>query len=105
MAQFDVYRNPNVAQRVVFPYVVQLQNDFFDALPTRWMLPLQRARISGEAFPRRLTTTIRIDGELLFMAAHLTAPLLGKTLRQPVANLSDQRMALQDAIDAIQSGV
>ena len=105
MAQFDVYLNPNAVQREVFPFVVQMQNDFFDALPTRWVLPLQRARIPVGAFPRRLTATITVDGERLFMAAHLSAPLLAKVLRQAVSNLSDQRSILQDAIDALQSGV
>ena len=105
MAQFDVYDNPNVAQRAVFPFVVQLQHDFFDALPTRWMLPLQRARIPANTFPRRLTACVMVDGETLFMAAHLSAPLLTKALRKPVASLLNQRSVLQDAIDALQSGV
>lgn len=105
MAQFDVYRNPNVVQREVFPFVVQMQNDFFDALPTRWVLPLQRARIPFGAFPRRLTATIMVEGEPLFMAAHLSAPLLTKALRQVVTNVTDQRALLQDAVDALQSGV
>jgi toxin CcdB len=105
MAQFDVYPNPNIPQRAVFPFVVQMQNDFFDAFPTRWVLPLQRARIPIGSFPRRLTTPVVIDGESLFMAAHLSAPLLAKTLKRAVANVADQRSVLQDAIDALQSGV
>jgi toxin CcdB len=105
MAQFDVYPNPNIPQRAVFPFVVQMQNDFFDAIPTRWVLPLQRARISVSSFPRRLTTAIVVDGESLFMAAHLCAPLPAKALRRAVANVSDHRAILQDAIDALQSGV
>lgn len=105
MAQFDVYLNPNVAQRAVFPFGVQLLHDSFDALPTRWVLPLQRAFIPTDAFPRKLTATVKIHGRPLFMAARITAPLLGKVLRKPVANLVDQRAVLQDAIDALQSGV
>jgi len=105
MAQFDVYRNPNAAQREIFPFVVQMQNDFFDALPTRWVLPLQRARIPLGAFPRRLTATITVNGDSLFMAAHFSAPLLAKALRQVITNVADQRTLLQDAIDALQSGV
>jgi hypothetical protein len=105
MAQFDIYANPNVPQRSVFPYVVQLQHDFFDLLPTRTVMPLQRNRIAEAAFPRRLTETIRVEGERLFMAAHLIAPLPHKVLRQPVANAKDQQDLLRDALDALQSGV
>lgn len=105
MAQFDVYANPNVAQRSIFPYIVQIQHDFFDSLPTRLVVPLQRPRIAVEAFPRRLTETVRVDGEALFIAAHLAAALPARLLKGPVASAGDQQMVVRDAMDAIQSGV
>mgnify|MGYP000119599964 CR=1 FL=1 len=105
MAQFDIFENPNALQRAVFPYVVEIQNDFFDQLPTRLVMPLQRPRISAGAFPRRLTETIRVQGENVFPAAHLMAPLPAKILRKAVASAEDQQGLLRDAIDALQSGV
>ncbi|MBX3588524.1 MAG: CcdB family protein [Ramlibacter sp.] len=105
MAQFDIHENPYAHQRTVFPYVVEVQHDFFDQLPTRLVMPLQRARISVDAFPRRLTETIRVQGENVFPAAHLMAPLPAKILRKAVASAKDQQNLLRDAIDALQSGV
>lgn len=105
MAQFDVHENPNVPQRVVFPYVVEIQHDFFDQLPTRLVVPLQRARIKGDAFPRRLTEALRVQGENLFPAVHLMAPLPAKLLRKAVTTARDQQGLLRDAVDALQSGV
>lgn len=105
MAQFDIHDNPNVPQRAVFPYVVEMQHDFFDQLPTRLVMPLQRARISPGAFPRRLTETIRVQGETVFPAAHLLAPLPAKILKKAIASARDQQSLLRDAIDALQSGV
>jgi len=105
MAQFDIHENPNAPQRAVFPYVVEVQHDFLDQLPTRLVMPLQRARISTDAFPRRLTETIRVQGESLYPAAHLMAPLPSKILRKAVASAIDQQHLLRDAVDALQSGV
>lgn len=105
MAQFDIYSNPNTVQRQIFPFVVQIQHDFFDALPTRLVVPLQRARIAAEEFPRRLTETVRVEGEALFMAVHLAAALPARLLRSPVSNAGEQHALLRDAIDALISGV
>ena len=104
MSQFDIYANPNVAQRQIFPFVVQVQHDFFEALPTRLVVPLQRARISADAFPRRLTETIRVEGESLFIAVHLAAALPARILRQPVAHVGEQHTLLRDAMDALITG-
>ena len=105
MPQFDIYANPNVAQRQVFPFVVQIQHDFFEALPTRLVVPLQRARISADAFPRRLTETIRVEGEPLFIAVHLMGALPARLLRHPVTNAGEQHALLRDAMDPVVSGV
>lgn len=105
MPQFDIYANPNVVQRQIFPFVVQIQHDFFDALPTRLVVPLQRARISDDAFPRRLTETVRVEGEALYIAVHLAAALPTRILRLPVANVGEQHTLLRDAMDAVISGV
>ena len=99
MAQFDIFENPNALQRAVFPYVVEIQNDFFDQLPTRLVMPLQRPRISAGAFPRRLTETIRVQGENVFPAAHLMAPLPAKILRKAVASCEVSRGCFEESRD------
>lgn len=105
MAQYDIHENPSIPQRTVFPYVIEIQHNFLDQLPTRLVMPLQRSRISMTAFPRRLTESIRVQGESFFPAAHLMAPLPAKILRRAVASAKDQQGLLRDAIDALQSGV
>jgi toxin CcdB len=105
MAQFDIYPNPNVPQRQIFPFVVQVQHDFFDALPTRLVVPLQRARLPAEGFPRRLTEPVRVEGESLFVAVHLAAALPARLLRRAVATARDQQFLVRDALDAAVSGV
>jgi toxin CcdB len=105
MAQFDVYENPNVAQREGFPYLVVLQNDQLDHLSTRFVMPLARLHRPPAHAPRRLAQVVSIGGEELHLAAHLCAPLPARVLRKPVASLVREAQALLDAIDAVIAGV
>jgi toxin CcdB len=105
VAQFDIYANPNTAQRPVFPFVVQVQSDFLDSLPTRLVVPLQRPRIPPHASPRRLTETLHVGGEDLYVAAHLAGALPAKLLLRPVASAAARQFVVRDALDAVVSGV
>jgi toxin CcdB len=105
VAQFDIYLNPNAAQRNRFPFVVQVQNDFFDEIPTRLVVPLQRTQVSFSVFPRRLSQPFRFEGEPLFIAAHLAAAVPASLLRKPVAAAAEQEGLIRDAMDAVISGV
>jgi len=49
MAQWDVYPNPSARSREDMPYLVDLQSNLLDVLPTR----LQRAKYSVLDFVRR----------------------------------------------------
>lgn len=105
MAQFDVYENPNVAQREGFPYLVVLQNDQLEHLNTRFVMPLQRLAQRPASAPRRLAQTVTIDGEALYLAAQFCAALPARVLRKPVSSLVHESVALLDALDAVISGV
>ena len=105
MAQFDVYENPNLAQRAGFPYLVVLQNDQLDHLSTRFVMPLARLHRPPAHAPRRLAQVVSIDGEELHLAAHLCAPLPARLLRKPMATLESEASMLLDAIDAVIAGI
>ena len=105
MAQFDLYRNPNAAQREGFPYLVVLQSDQLDHLSTRFAMPLQRLAQHPSTAPRRLAQTVVIDGEALYLAAQYCAALPARVLRSPVLSLAHESATLLDALDAVISGV
>ena len=104
MAQYDVYENPNIAQRRGFPYLVVLQNDQLNHYSTRFAMPLSRLATTPAKLPRRLTQTVMVAGETLHLAPHLCAPLPDRLLRNPVESLRVHAAALVDAIDAVTSG-
>ena len=104
-AQFDLFENPNRVQREGFPYLVVMQSDQLDHYNTRFVMPLARLAHVPTVLPRRLTQTVRVAGESLHPAAHLSAPLPKHILGTPMGSLKAQADVLRDALDAVISGV
>jgi toxin CcdB len=105
MAQYDAYVNPTPAQREAFPYFVVLQHDQLEHLNTRLVMPLARIDPPPRSMPRRLSQSVEVKGERLWLAAHLCATLPTKVLRRPVASLRAGATQFVDALDAVISGV
>ena len=105
MAQFDVFENPDRAQREGFPYLVVMQSDQLDHFSTRFVMPLIRMANPPAMLPRRLTQTVKVGGEALHLAPHLSASVPERQLRRPVASLRSQADMLRDALVAVISGV
>lgn len=105
MAQFDVYANPDVRSRGSYPCVVQIQSDLFDGHLTRLVMPLVRLSTAPGLMPRRLSQPVEIDGEALYLAPHLCAPLPAKLLKDRIGSVQAQSHLVLDALDAVISGV
>lgn len=105
MAQFDVYENPNIAQRSGFPFVVVLQSDQLDYQSTRFVMPLVRLPRPPLRIPKRLAQTVEVAGEKLFLGAHLCGAIPARLLRTPVMDLRRDASVFSDALDAVVSGV
>jgi len=105
MAQFDVYLNPTPAARPGFPFLVVLQSDQLGHLPTRLVMPLQRLERNPTDLPRRLSQTVVIEGERLYLAAHQCAAMPVRALRKPIGSLAGEQGLLRDALDAVVSGI
>ena len=104
MPQYDVYTNPSLSAADGIPYVVVIQSDLLDALPTRLAMPL--ALLDGRLgkAPAALCPLVTVNGQRLQALGHYAAPLPAKLLRQPIANLAAQSSLLVAAIDAVLSG-
>ncbi len=105
MAQFDLYPNPNVAQREAYPFLVVMQNDQLAHHNTRLVMPLARLPRPPVRAPRRLSQPVVVDAVTLYPAAHLCAALPVRLLGHPLRSLADQQAILRDALDAVISGV
>ena len=100
MARFDVYANPETSERKQTPYLVDVQNDYIDALITRVVIPLRREAAFGpKARDLNPLLVVGVDNVVLDTAALGAVPL--SELRKPVANLRQDKAAILEALDTL----
>ncbi len=98
MAQYDVYPgNPGLG------FIVDIQHDLLDHLPTRVMVPLLPVETGGRV--QRLNPILTIEGKEHMLAANLVFTISGRELGKPVANISEDHLAISGAIDMLVSGI
>ena len=103
MARFDVYANPEVAERRQTPYFLDVQNDFIHAVSTRVVVPLRRESVFGPR-ARNLNPMVTISGENLVLDTAAIGAVPAQELRKMVAHLAGERAAVQDALDTLFGG-
>lgn len=103
MPQWDVYPNPALASRERIPYLVVVQSDLLDGLPTRLVAPLSRTDVDRGG-PPRLAPAFDVAGESLRLKPHETGVVPARALRQPVGSLRGESHRIVDALDAVISG-
>lgn len=104
MPQWDVYANPVLASRGRIPFLVVLQSDLLDRLPTRLVAPLSRTALA-RGWPPRMAPTFEVAGERLRLKAHETGVVPARALREPVSSLRADAQRIIDALDAVISGL
>lgn len=100
MARFDVYANPDAAERKQIPYFLDLQNDFLEGLHTRVAVPLWAADVFKMP-ARRLNPMLEVAGKKTVMDTAAISAVPVSELRRPVANLTAHQLEIQDALDAL----
>jgi toxin CcdB len=100
MPRFDVYANPDPADRQTIPFVLDVQNDFLNILEMRVVVPLYaNSRFSAPV--RKLNPELEVGGKAVIMdTASIGAVPIGD-LRPPVANLANRQLDIQDALDSL----
>jgi toxin CcdB len=100
VARFDIFANPDTAERKWVPYFLDVQNDFLDGLDTRVVVPLWHPSAFSQA-ARNLNPLVDIQGKHYAMdPAAIGAVPIGE-LRRPVCNVSSQHLAIQNALDTL----
>jgi hypothetical protein len=101
MAQFDVYPNPNESSSVLFPYLVDITNPLLHDMKLRVVVPL----CSDGAAIRHLNPAFTIEDTVVYLSVMDIAGVAVSLLsNDPVANLSDKRSEIIDAVDFLLNG-
>jgi toxin CcdB len=103
MPRFDVYANPTVAERRHTPFYVDVQNDFINDLSSRVVVPLRREAAFGPR-ARNLNPLLTVKDVLVVLDTAALGAVPISELRQPLASLRAERLALQEALDALFGG-
>jgi len=98
--RYDVYANPEVAERKRIPYLLDVQNDYIDALTTRVVIPLRRESVFGPR-ARNLNPAFIVSADNVVLDTAALGAIPSSELRKPVANLRETRAVIQEALDTL----
>jgi toxin CcdB len=103
MARFDVYPTPIAEERRHTPYWLDLQADHLETLATRVVVPLRKQSAQTMLTPR-LNPEFAVDNMWVYADIANIAAYPHALLRRPVANLRQERLAIEDALDFLFMG-
>ena len=98
MAQFDVYENPNLETCRVFPFLLNVQADLLDSLPTRVVVPLVGITMLNKG-ALGLNPQFEIKGAKMFMSTAQVAGVATRALGTKVCSLKGHRSEILAALD------
>jgi len=105
MAQFRVYQNPRATGRERIPFVLDVQSDMVDLLPTRMVIPLVRDRMFPARRVPRLNPGFSINGQAVVLSPAEMGAVAASALHEPLADLSTQRSEIIAALDVLFTGI
>ena len=100
MARFDVFNNPDAAERAHTPYFLDVQNDHINGLESRVVIPLRTAQAFGPR-ARDLNPQLEVAGALLVLDTAALGAVPLTVLRRPVLHLASGRSEVQAALDTL----
>ena len=105
MRQFDVYANPSRITRRAYPFIVDIQSDIVSAIATRIVVPLGRKVDFKNEEMKKLTPTVKYEGEEVLLIVPQIASMPAKALKNPIGSLSHLREEIVSAVDFAITGI
>ncbi len=100
MARFDVYANPEPAERATIPFLVEVQNDYISGLATRVVIPLRTEAEFGRP-ARGLNPVLLVQEQAVVLDTAAMAALPAQLLRKPLLSLRAQHAVITTALDTL----
>ncbi|MEO3988646.1 CcdB family protein [Pseudocitrobacter cyperus] len=100
--QFDIYRNPSSLTNAIWPYYMIVQNDYYEDLATRIIMPMANNYLLPK-WQQAIAPNINIDFEKLVLCAPMLTSIKTKTIAPSdyICNLRNARNDVIHAIDAL----
>ena len=103
MAQFDVYENMNHDTCEIFPYLLDIQADVLNDLPTRVVVPLVLSSVLKKTIPILTPQFKIIETEVRMVTPQLVGVQM-HVLGTRICSLKDQRGEIIAALDLLVTG-
>ena len=104
MARFDVYPTPFADEKRHTPFWLDVQANHLAHLATCVIVPLRRK--TATTLPTtEINPVFEIDGTSVFADVANIAGFPKALLRRPIANLSAERLNIEDALDFLFTGI
>lgn len=103
--RFDVFRNPSTVAAKHIPFLLVVQSDLLDELPTRVVVPLVKSTAIKGPSATTLNPEFEIDRTRVTMLTQQIAGVPTDILRKRETNLEPQREAILRALDFLFSGI
>ncbi len=104
MARFDIHPTPWADERKHTPFWLDVQADHLQSLATRVIVPLRRLS-PREPVKGGLNPVFEIDGTPVYADTANIGSFPKALLRRPVASLRHERLAIEDALDFLFTGL
>ena len=105
MRRFDVFRNASPRSSRTIPYLVLVQSELLDELPTQVVVPLVKGAALGGRAAARLNPSFDIEGEAVFLLTQQMGAVPTSSLTHRVASLEQSRDVIVAAVDFLFSGI
>lgn len=103
--RFDVFRNPELRGAKAVPYLLVLQSELLDALPSVVVVPLVRRVVLAGAPAQKLNPGLSVEGDNVYMLTQQIGAVSLKSLSKRVGNLEPERAEITQALDFLFSGI
>jgi toxin CcdB len=99
MSQFAVYRNKNLRNRALFPFLVDVQPEVFQDLQTRLVIPLTQILALKDYPLAYLTPHVTLDGEPYRLMTPQLAGVARDDLGPHFESLARQEPGISSALE------
>lgn len=103
MARYDVYAHPDPAQRKTTPYLLDVQNNYIEAVATRVVVPMRDRELVNKPL-RDLNPIFEIEGKSVLLDTTALGAFPANQLKKPVARLTSQASVITSALDTLLGG-
>jgi toxin CcdB len=103
MTQFTLHRNTNRQTQGRYPFLLDVQNDFLDALKTRLVIPA--VKLPHQNPITRLNPLFEWEQEHYLLMVQEMAAIPSNNLGAPVTELGELRGEILAAIDLLITGI